>query len=61
MSRHPLAREVAAVVAVKLAIVVAAALFVFGPKQRPAVDDAGMQVRILGPAQPGSERRSTFP
>jgi hypothetical protein len=33
MLRHPLAREVAVIVALKMAIVIAAALFVFGPQR----------------------------
>ncbi|MDQ6704274.1 MAG: phosphoglycerate mutase [Pseudomonadota bacterium] len=54
MSRHPLAREVAFAVAVKLMILVAAAVFVFGPGHRPRIDAASVQERLIGvsPAAP---------
>ena len=47
MFRHPLAREVAVVVAIKTAIVIAAAIFVFGPSQRPVVDAAAVETLIV--------------
>jgi hypothetical protein len=47
---NPLARDVAAVFVVKAAIVIAAALFVFGPAARPAVDAAAVKARLLLPA-----------
>lgn len=47
MLKHPLAREVAVVVAIKTALVVAAALFVFGPKQRPVVDPDSVRMLLL--------------
>ncbi len=48
MSRHPLAREVAFVLAVKLMIILAAALFVFNPGRRPRIDAAAVQARFIG-------------
>lgn len=52
MLRHPLAREVAVIVAIKTAIVIAAAIFVFGPKQRPVVDTAAIEALLGAPAAP---------
>jgi len=54
MSRHPLAREVAFAVAVKLMVILAAAVFVFGPGQRPRIDAARVRERLIGvsPAAP---------
>jgi hypothetical protein len=48
MLRHWLARDVTVVVTVKIAIVLAAALFVFGPAQRPRIDATTVETRILG-------------
>ena len=49
MFRQPLARDVAAVVAIKTLIVIAAALFVFGPAERPHVDAAAVEALIAPP------------
>jgi hypothetical protein len=59
MLRHPLAREVAIVVAVKTAIVIAAAIFVFGPKQRPVIDAAAVEALIAPPPAATSEIRKS--
>jgi len=48
MLRHWLARDVTVVVTVKIAIVLTAALFVFGPAQRPRIDATRVETRILG-------------
>ena len=48
MSRHPLLPEVTIALAVKLIVVLAAALFVFSPRQRPRIDAASMQERLIG-------------
>ena len=51
MLKHPLAREVAIIFAIKAALVIAAGLFVFGPGQRPAIDAQVAQEHLLdGPA-----------
>lgn len=54
MSRHPLVPEIIFALTVKLAVIVAAALFVFSPGQRPRIDAALMQERLTGtvPASP---------
>jgi hypothetical protein len=43
MFRNPLTRDVTVVLVIKTLIVIAAALFVFGPGQRPHVDAAAIQ------------------
>jgi hypothetical protein len=59
MVRHPLAREVAIVVAIKTAIVIAAAIFVFGPKQRPVIDAAAVEALIALPPATIPDARSS--
>ena len=49
MFRNPLARDVTVVLVVKTVIVIAAALFVFGPSQRPHVDAAAVDALISSP------------
>ncbi len=53
MPMHPVTRDVVVVVAVKLAIVIAAALFVFGPAQRPRIDVGAVRERMIGDARIG--------
>ena len=47
MLKHPLAREVAIIFAIKTALVIAAGLFVFGPYQRPAIDAQIAQQHLI--------------
>jgi hypothetical protein len=47
MFNSPLARDVTVVLVVKTIIVIAAALFVFGPSQRPVIDAAAVDARLL--------------
>lgn len=47
MLQHPLAREVAFVVAVKTLLVLAAGLLLFGPGQRPRIAAASVEGRFL--------------
>ncbi|MBV9221045.1 MAG: hypothetical protein JO366_08815 [Methylobacteriaceae bacterium] len=61
MWKHPLAREVTFAVVVKLAIVVAAGVFIFGPGQRPVIDASSVQQRLIGVMQPSPESRSQSP
>jgi hypothetical protein len=53
MFSHPLAREVAVVVAVKVAIVLTAGFLVFGPRQRARIDDASVTERLVHPPATG--------
>jgi len=46
--QHPLVPEVTLALIVKLVLILAAALFVFSPSQRPKIDSAGMADRLLG-------------
>jgi hypothetical protein len=48
MLAHPLARDVFVVILVKFAVVIAVALFVFGPKQRPHIDAGAVEWRLTG-------------
>jgi hypothetical protein len=47
MTSHNLKRDIIVILSIKLSIVFAAALFVFGPNQRPRVDINALQHRIL--------------
>jgi hypothetical protein len=61
MLRHPLVPEVTFALAVKLIVIVAAALFVFSPGQRPRIDAESMQQRLIGPSTAGPQPRSILP
>jgi len=61
MSCHPLIPEVTFVVAVKLIIILAAALFVFSPGQRPRIDAASMQEHLIGASTASPQPRSILP
>ena len=61
MPSHPLSKDLAIVIAVKLAIVIAAALFVFGPKQLPRIDARSIETRLMGAADIGQKQMETAP
>jgi hypothetical protein len=61
MSRQPLIREVAFVLAVKLMVILAAAVFVFGPGQRPRIDAASVQERLIGVSPAAPQPRNVLP
>jgi len=61
MSRHPLVPEVTLALAVKLFIILAAALFVFSPQQRPRIDAEGMREQLIGPSTASPGPRSLLP
>ena len=48
MSKQSLTRDVIVVVAIKLLVVITAALFVFGPGQRPKLDAGTVETRLIG-------------
>jgi hypothetical protein len=59
MFQNRLAREVATVVVVKTAIVLLAAFFVFGPRQRPTIDATAVEQHLMAlPAVSAFERKS---
>jgi hypothetical protein len=47
MFNYPLVRDVTVVLVIKTIIVIAAALFVFGPSQRPHIDAAAVDARLM--------------
>jgi hypothetical protein len=57
----PLAQEVAFAVAVKLMVILAAAVFVFGPGQRPRIDAASVQDRLIGGFPATQQPRNVLP
>jgi hypothetical protein len=61
MSRHPLIPEVTFALTVKLILILAAALFVFSPGQRPKIDAESMQERLIGPSTVSLQARSILP
>jgi hypothetical protein len=42
-----LRRDIIIIISIKMSIVLAAAIFVFGPDQRPRIDDAALDRHIL--------------
>ncbi|WGJ14435.1 hypothetical protein QEV83_17660 [Methylocapsa sp. D3K7] len=50
MPQHPLVLEITLVLTIKLIVILAAALFVFSPRQRPRIDAASMQEHLIGAA-----------
>jgi hypothetical protein len=60
MPLHPLVPEITFALAIKLIIILAAALFVFSPRQRPRIDAASMQEHLIG-APAASQPRSILP
>jgi hypothetical protein len=61
MSRHPLIPEVTLALAIKLVIILAAALFVFSPRQRPKIDATSMEERLIGVSPVIPQPRSASP
>lgn len=53
--RSQLGRELLIAVTVKLTIIGLAALFLFGPHQRPQIDAQKVQARIIGNAAASAE------
>lgn len=47
MATHHLKRDIAVILVIKLGIVIMAALFIFGPAQRPRIDSDTMRNQIL--------------
>ena len=48
MPGHSLSKDLILVIAVKLAVVIAAALFVFSPRQLPRIDAGSIETRLIG-------------
>ncbi len=58
MVRQQLRRDITVIVSVKILIVIAVALFVFGPKQRPHVDDGAVRQQLLNDSISDPDNRS---
>ena len=61
MSSHPLSKDLILAMTVKLAIVIAAALFVFGPRQLPRIDAGSIETRMMGATDIGQKQMGTEP
>jgi hypothetical protein len=61
MSRSRLVREVGVVFVAKLALVIAAGVFVFGPDHRPRIDAGGVESHLIGQSMPISPSRNSTP
>lgn len=61
MPQYPLVPEVTLALTVKLIVILAAALFVFSPGQRPKVDAARMQEHLTGTPAATPRPRSDLP
>ena len=61
MPSHPLSKDLVLVIAFKLAIVIAAALFVFGPRQLPKIDAGSIETRLMGAADGDRKQMETSP
>ena len=60
MSKPKLLRDVIVVVTAKVILVIAASLFVFGSANRPNIDSASVEGRLIK-SGPSSPSRSTTP
>ncbi len=58
MIKRQLRRDIAVIVLIKILIVIGAALFVFGPRQRPHIDDGTVRGQMLNESIPDSKNRS---
>jgi hypothetical protein len=47
MASHNLRRDIIVILLIKITIVLLAAFFVFGPRQRPRIDDGAVLHQIL--------------
>ena len=61
MSSHPLSKDLILAMTIKLAIVTAAALFVFGPRQLPKIDAGSIEKRLMGATDIGQKHMETEP
>jgi hypothetical protein len=59
MLKNRLAREVTLVVAVKTIVILAAAFFVFGERQRPSIDSTAVEQRLMAMPMVSVSRRDT--
>ncbi len=58
MIKQQLKRDITVIVSIKVLIVIAAALFVFGPRQRPRIDDTTVRNQLLNNSTSERDNRS---
>jgi hypothetical protein len=61
MPSHPLSKDLILVIAVKLVVVIAAALFVFSPRQLPKIDAGSIESRLIDAGEIGQKQMETAP
>ena len=61
MPKHSLTRDVVIVITIKLMVVIAAALFVFSPGQRPKLDAGTIATRLIGTDAGSPQQRNLEP
>jgi hypothetical protein len=58
MIKQQLKRDITVIVSIKVLIVIAAAFFVFGPRQRPHIDDDTVRAQLLNNTPSDRDNRS---
>lgn len=61
MIKQQLKRDIAIIISIKILIVAGAALFVFGPSQRPHIDGGMVRSQMLNESIPDQNNRSLSP
>jgi hypothetical protein len=61
MLEHHLSRDVLVAVAIKMTVVIAAAIFLFGPGQRPKIDVDSVATRLIGAPDVSPQSRDSTP
>jgi hypothetical protein len=61
MPKHSHTRDVVIVITIKLVVVIAAALFVFSPGQRPKLDAGTIATRLIGTDAGSPKQRNLEP
>ena len=61
MPKRSLARDVAVALAVKLAVVAAAGMLLFGPRERPNIDAGMTATRLIGSSEVDRQPRISLP
>ncbi|MDQ0393309.1 hypothetical protein [Labrys monachus] len=61
MPKHSLTRDVFIVITIKLMVVIGAAIFIFGPGQRPKLDAGSIETRLIGTPDHGPQSRNMTP
>ncbi len=59
--RHPLARDITVVMAIKVALITVASIYLFPHDQRPVVTVGSMEKKLLGPVNAGETKPMVKP